>query len=160
MPPGPPPSDGSGLPRPAPPPPPPHQIGSDAASQFPPYGYPPGTYPPGSYPPPLGYSGQAPGQFPNQVPGAPYPGVQYGVSTDGKAVASLVLGILGYMCFGPLAHIPGVILGHLARRDIRESNGTLGGDGLALAGLILSYVGIVLTFVMFVPFVLLSASGS
>ncbi|MFI5045389.1 MAG: DUF4190 domain-containing protein, partial [Acidimicrobiales bacterium] len=85
---------------------------------------------------------------------------QHGVPTDGKAIASLVLGIVGYMCFGPLAHIPGVILGHLARRDIRESNGALGGDGLALAGLILSYVGIVLTVVMFVPFLLLSAGSS
>jgi hypothetical protein len=40
--------------------------------------------------------------------------------------------------------IPAVICGHLALRRIQRSGGSLGGRGLALAGLITGYVGIAL----------------
>jgi len=62
--------------------------------------------------------------------------------TDGKAVASLICGILSLMCFTVLAGIPAVILGHLSKSDIRKSQGRLQGDGIALAGLITGYAGI------------------
>jgi hypothetical protein len=68
--------------------------------------------------------------------------------TAGVAVASLVCGILGLICFGPLGAIPAVICGHIARSRIRESAGALGGEGMALAGLILGYVSIGLMVVM------------
>ncbi len=41
-----------------------------------------------------------------------------------------------------LGAIAAVILGHLAKKEIRESGGRLSGDGMALAGLILGYVQI------------------
>jgi hypothetical protein len=50
-----------------------------------------------------------------------------------------------------------VILGFVARNQIRQSQGRQGGDGLALAGIILGFVGIAL--VVFV-LVLGVASGS
>ncbi len=62
--------------------------------------------------------------------------------TAGLATASLVLGILGLVCVGPLAAIPAVICGHKARTRIRNSQGALQGDGMALAGLIMGYIGI------------------
>jgi type IV pilus assembly protein PilA len=63
--------------------------------------------------------------------------------TDGKAVASLVLGIMGVAMFlSFIAGIPAVILGHLSRKSIRESMGRLKGDGMALAGLIMGYLSI------------------
>lgn len=63
--------------------------------------------------------------------------------TDGKAVASLVLGILSVlMLLSFLAGIPAVILGHLSRKSIRESMGRLKGEGMALAGLIMGYISI------------------
>lgn len=68
--------------------------------------------------------------------------------TAGVAVASLVCGILGMICFGPLGAIPAVICGHIARSRIRESVGALQGEGMALAGLILGYVSIGLMVVM------------
>lgn len=68
--------------------------------------------------------------------------------TAGVAVASLVCGILGLICFGPLGAIPAVICGHIARSRIRESAGALQGEGMALAGLILGYVSIGLMVVM------------
>ena len=60
------------------------------------------------------------------------------------AVASLVLGILGWTVAPGLASIAAVITGHLAKNEIRESNGELSGDGMATAGLIMGYASIVI----------------
>jgi type II secretory pathway pseudopilin PulG len=73
--------------------------------------------------------------------------------TDGKATGSLVLGILSLLCFSVLAGIPAVILGHLSRKNIRQSMGRLKGDGMALAGLIMGYISIA-----FIPVVLIVAA--
>lgn len=62
--------------------------------------------------------------------------------TDGKATGSLILGILSLLCFSFLAGIPAVVLGHMSRKNIRESMGRLKGDGMALAGLIMGYISI------------------
>jgi competence protein ComGC len=62
--------------------------------------------------------------------------------TDGKATASLVLGILSMTCFGFLTGIPAVILGHMSRSNIKKSMGKLKGDGMALAGLIMGYISV------------------
>jgi len=51
--------------------------------------------------------------------------------TNGLAIASLIVSILG---FGPI----GAIMGHIARRQIKERNEQ--GDGLALAGVIVGWV--------------------
>src|SRR5689334_3257896 len=51
-----------------------------------------------------------------------------------------------------------IICGHMARAQIRESNGTQGGDGMALAGIILGYSHIALTVIgCIVAFVFLGA---
>ena len=55
-----------------------------------------------------------------------------------------MLGILSITCLGLLAGIPAVILGHIAKSNIRKSGGRLSGDGKATAGLILGYVSIAL----------------
>jgi len=61
---------------------------------------------------------------------------------SGKAVGSLVTGILGLLLFP--ASIAAVVLGHMSRSDIRKSAGRLKGSGMALAGLILGYSGLAL----------------
>lgn len=73
------------------------------------------------------------------------------VKTAGTAVTSMVLGILSLLtCFlGILFAIPAVICGHVAKGKIKKSQGTLGGDGMALAGLILGYIGIGLTLTLY-----------
>ena len=58
------------------------------------------------------------------------------------AIASLVTGLVGWTFLPIIGAIAAVITGHLAKKEIRESNGMLGGDGMALAGLILGYVQI------------------
>jgi len=57
--------------------------------------------------------------------------------TSGLAVTSLVLGILGMFSCG-LSALLGLILGIVAMVKIKNSNGELGGKGLALAGVIVS----------------------
>ena len=67
--------------------------------------------------------------------------------TSRRAVISLVLSL----CLGPVGAIPGVIFGHLARRDIKR-NQNLKGARLATAGLILGYIFIALTILYFALF--------
>ena len=70
-------------------------------------------------------------------------------STNGLAVASLVLGIVGWWPCG-IGSIVAIVLGFVARSQIRSSQGRQGGDGLALAGIILGFVGIGLVILLFV----------
>src|SRR5258708_30298228 len=93
----------------------------------------------------------------NRSATAPLSGAQpasAGPQTDGKAVASLVLGILSITCFWILAGIPAIILGHMSRSNIRNSAGRLKGDGQATAGLIMGYAGIPIGIV---PFLIIAA---
>lgn len=83
---------------------------------------------------------QYPQSQPYPQPGQPYYGQQQ--VTDGKATASLVCGILSILCFGFLAGIPAIILGHMSRSNIQRSMGRLSGGGMAMAGLILGYASI------------------
>lgn len=59
--------------------------------------------------------------------------------TSKLAVASLVLGLLGAVLW-LLTTIPAIVTGHMARGRARRSGGAVGGEGIALAGLILGYV--------------------
>ena len=84
------------------------------------------------------------------------------VPTSNLALISLIAGILGISLVPLIGSIVAVIVGPMARREIRESAGTLGGDGLATAGIVLGWVGIALSviglciagFVFAVPFCL------
>lgn len=81
-----------------------------------------------------------PPAFPPQHPvaaGPPPP-------TAGLATASLVCGILSVTVLPCFASIAAVICGHMAQAQIKKAAGSIGGSGLALAGLILGYGGVVL----------------
>ncbi len=60
------------------------------------------------------------------------------------AIISLVSGILGWTVLPLLGAVVAVITGHMAKREIRDSAGTLGGDGMATAGLVLGYSSLAL----------------
>lgn len=64
--------------------------------------------------------------------------------TSGAATWSLILGILGLLCPMLIPAIVAVVLGHKALGQIRRSNGSLGGGGLAVGGLVTGYIGILL----------------
>jgi len=86
---------------------------------------------------------------PAPVPGSSFatPPVAGEAPTSGKAIASLVCGI--FMFFLP-ASIAAIILGHISLSDIRNSAGRIGGRGLAIAGLVLGYLGLAIIPIMIV----------
>jgi hypothetical protein len=76
--------------------------------------------------------------------------------TNGYAIASLACGLAQFV-FGPLATIPAIVFGHMARYQIKRTGEQ--GDGLALAGLILGWTTVILgiLFLLIVVGVALSA---
>lgn len=67
------------------------------------------------------------------------PSISPSAPTSGKALASMILGISSFF-FSIFTGLPAIILGHLAKTEIRKSGGRLQGGGMALAGLILGYL--------------------
>jgi Domain of unknown function (DUF4190) len=132
----------------------------------------------GSVPPPPGQdSGPAPGWWqasdgnwypPDQQPGygaaygTPagygygYPAQAAASSTNGFAIASLICSVLAFLtCF---TAVLGIIFGHVALSQIKRSGE--GGRGLAIAGLIVGYLGILLFVVLIVALFALGDSTS
>ncbi|WP_234334548.1 DUF1707 and DUF4190 domain-containing protein [Streptomyces sp. NRRL B-1347] len=60
--------------------------------------------------------------------------------TNGKATAAMVCGIATFFTLGATA-VPAVVLGHVARAEIRRTHES--GDGQAVAGLALGWLAIV-----------------
>ena len=161
----PPPPPGAATPPPppaAPTPPPP------AAATPPP---PPGgaTPPPppggGTPPPPAACPAGGPGSASAPGPAAysPPPTGNYvtpppaagGGQSNGMAIAALVLGILTFVCLGPIAGILAIIFGFLG---MKKANETGTGKGMSIAGIVLGAVGTVLSVILF--FVLIVAADN
>ena len=70
-----------------------------------------------------------------------------GAKTSGLAIASLVLGIFGFLTCG-LAAIAGLILGIIGLSVIKKNVEQLKGQGLAIAGIVVSAISLVLTPIM------------
>lgn len=101
--------------------------------------------------------------------------------TNGKAITSMVLGIVGWgiqaiafllslftlgiaaicllplSCLTPIAWLVGVIFGHIALGEIRRSEQP--GRGIAIAGLVMGYLGLFATLVLLVILILAIAIG-
>jgi hypothetical protein len=110
----------------------------------------------GSQPPPPVY-GAAPAYYPQGYGYAAKP------STNGMAIASLVLGLVGFLTCGYtffIAPVLAVVFGVKGRRQIRETGQQ--GDGMALAGIILGVIGLVISagIVIFIIAVIVSGAGS
>jgi hypothetical protein len=56
------------------------------------------------------------------------------------AIISLISGIVSWFLLPFIAAVVAVITGHMAKSEIRKSNGLLGGNGMATAGLVLGYI--------------------
>jgi len=65
--------------------------------------------------------------------------------TNGYAIASFACG-LGQFVAGPLATIPAIVFGHMARNQIRRTGEQ--GAGLALAGLVLGWGAVILAIIV------------
>lgn len=82
----------------------------------------------GATPPPVPQQPTVPDQFVS----APKP--------SGLSIASLTCGILSFFTCG-VTGLPGIICGHMALSRIKKSLGAIGGKGMAIAGLVTSYIG-------------------
>jgi Domain of unknown function (DUF4190) len=61
--------------------------------------------------------------------------------TSTTAIISLVAGILGFVQVLPfIGPIIAIITGHMAKSEIKHSNGMVTGNGMATAGLVLGYI--------------------
>jgi hypothetical protein len=92
----------------------------------------------------VGISG-GPGARATPGSGAPSPGAGSArpeSKTNGSATAALVFGILGLL-IGILS-VPALVFGYSARRQIDRSGGVHGGRGMAIAGIVLGWIGAVL----------------
>jgi Domain of unknown function (DUF4190)/zinc-ribbon domain len=96
------------------------------------YGGPPPQYPP---PYPAAYPG-APGGPPGAWPGYGYAPPR----TNGLAIASLVLGLIGWAFCG-VGSVVAIVLGFVARNQIKRSWGQQVGGGMATAGIVLGFIG-------------------
>jgi hypothetical protein len=64
------------------------------------------------------------------------------VPNSTMAIVSLIAGVLGLTFLPTIGSIVAVITGTMARKEIRESAGAIGGDGMAVAGLVLGWIGV------------------
>lgn len=78
------------------------------------------------------------------------PPLPYAKRDSVLSIVSLVSGLVGWTLIPIVGAIAAVITGHLAKKEIRDSGDTIGGDGMALAGLILGYVqlGLILLIII------------
>jgi hypothetical protein len=104
---------------------------------------------PQNLPPPAPVSEPAPAPAPPAAPANPG-----GRPTSNLAIFSLVSGLLGWTLLPWLGSLAAVVLGHMARAEIRRSNGGLDGDGLAIAGLVLGWAMIVISLLTILAVVL------
>ena len=79
----------------------------------------------------------------------PPPAVDYTTSpqTSGMAIASLVMGIVGWTLLPLVGSILAIVFGYAARRDIRSRPDELTGEGMAIAGLVLGWLMVALSVI-------------
>ena len=60
--------------------------------------------------------------------------------TCSTATISLVFGILSWFALPIIGAVVAIVCGHMARAEIKRSQGALDGDSLAVGGLVLGYL--------------------
>ena len=87
---------------------------------------------------------------PPPVYGGPYPAAK---PTNGLAIAAMIVSIVGFAAgIGSIIFSPvGAIMGHVARRQIRERDQQ--GAGMATAGILVGWIGLGLNILLVAAFV-------
>jgi len=81
------------------------------------------------------------------------------IRTSNTAIASLIFGVLSWIVLPFIGAILAVVLGHSARKGInRAPPGTIEGDGMAIAGLILGWAHLAL-FLVAILFIFVFLGG-
>jgi hypothetical protein len=86
-------------------------------------------------------------QLVTDLPAARATAVTPAAKINELAMASLACGLAQFM-FGPVVAIPAIVLGHVARHQIKRTGEQ--GAGLASAGLMLGWAAVILTIVLIV----------
>jgi hypothetical protein len=73
------------------------------------------------------------------------------------AICSLVLSLIWV---GGLGSVGAVVLGHMAKRQIADSDGQQSGNSVATAGLVIGYIGIALLLIYVIYIVVLASNIS
>lgn len=110
--------------------------------------------PPGGHRPP-GSTAGPPGRSAKPITGSPETMALHAMTIDPRtglprgekppastaAVVALVCGVL--LCLGPMTGITAIIAGIIARRAVRDNPATVGGGGMALAGILLGLLNLI-----------------
>jgi hypothetical protein len=91
------------------------------------------------------------------LPGGRPPALVLPAKTNALAITSLICGIAQIM-FGPFATIPAIVCGHIGRSQIRRTGES--GAGMALAGLVLGWAGLVLGLLAIAAIVALGVAAT
>ena len=106
-------------------------------------------------PPPSPWGQPQPGTWPPpQQPqwGAPPP------PSSGKATAALICGIAGFLVCPLVLSIVALVLGYQARTEIDQSQGRIGGRGMAVAAIWLGWIGIAVGILAIIGLALILAT--
>ena len=94
-------------------------------------------------PPPPGHGPPAPGYGPPPPGYPPYvPAYALNPPNNGLAIASMILGILGFFLLFIIGPILALVFGYISRGQIDRSEGRQGGRGFAVAGIVMGWAGI------------------
>lgn len=138
----------------------------------PPPGAPPAASPTAGYPQtPAAYPAQPAGYPAQPAPGYPqqpaYGAQPYGYAaapvTNSNATIALVCAILSWAVCPLVLAIVGIVFGRKAQREIAESGGTQGGEGLAKAAVIISWINIgfwIFFGLIYVAIIVIAIAGS
>jgi len=101
-------------------------------------------------PPPAPRGNAQAGQPPSPVPPPPQAAATPTggpARSSGWAIASLVMGILGWTCLFFVGGVLAIIFGAVAKHEIHKSNGKLKGGGMATAGIVLGSVIVLIVLI-------------
>jgi hypothetical protein len=96
-----------------------------------------------------------------QIPQQQYTNIPTQPKDSTMALLSMIFGISAYVVLWGIGAIVAVILGHLAKNEIKKSAGMIKGNGMATAGLILGYVqiGLIVLSICVITILALSAGS-
>jgi uncharacterized membrane protein len=80
-----------------------------------------------------------------------------GQPQNGMGTAALVLGILQFFCLGTIGAILAIIFGKIGMN--RADQGLATNRGAAKAGFILGWIGVILSVIGLIVFIIVAASG-
>ena len=97
-------------------------------------------------------------------PYPPYGPYGYQQPTNGKATGALWTGVgalvLVFCCGAGILGLVPIVLGVMARGEIRRNGGQQGGDGMAIAGIVMGSIAVVLSIAFIVLIVIGLSTGS